>query len=122
MKSAKPKYETIDAYIAAFPKDIQVILEKLRRVIREAAPGAEEAIAYAIPTFRLNGNLVHFAAFKDHISFFPTSTPIPAFKKELAPYKMSKGTIQFPIGRPIPFDLVKEIVKFRVRENAKKSG
>ena len=116
MTSARPKFKTIDEYIATFPESIQEILEKLRGVIKASAPGAEEAIAYGIPTFRLNGNLVHFAAFKDHISFFPTSSPIPAFKKELAPYLQSKGTIRFPLGKPIPFGLVKKIVKYRVAE------
>jgi len=120
MKPAPPKFKTIDEYIASFPKDVQEILEKLRGVIKGSAPGAEEAIAYGIPTFRLNGNLVHFAAFKDHISFFPTSSPIPVFRKELAPYKQSKGTIQFPLGKPIPFGLVKKIVKFRVAEMGRK--
>ncbi len=91
-----------------------------KRRPRVPPPGAEETIAYGIPTFRLNGNLVHFGAFKDHISFFPTSSPIPAFKKELAPYKQSKGTIQFPLGQPIPFGLVKKIVKFRVAEMGRK--
>ncbi len=118
MKRAAPKSNTIDAYIASFPEEVREKLEKLRRVIKESAPGVEEAIAYGIPTFKLNGNLVHFAAFKDHISFFPTSSPIPVFKKELAPYKLSKGTIQFPLGKAIPFGLVKKIVRFRVRENA----
>jgi uncharacterized protein YdhG (YjbR/CyaY superfamily) len=121
MTPASPKFKTIDEYIAAFPENIQEILEKLRAVIRQSAPGAEEAIAYGIPTFRLNGNLVHFAAFKDHISFFPTSSPIPVFEKELAPYKQSKGTIRFPHGKPIPFGLVKKIVKFRVAEITKKA-
>lgn len=116
MKPAPPKFKTIDEYIAAFPEEVRELLEKLRRVIRASAPGAEEAISYGIPTFKLNGNLVHFAAFKDHISFFPTSSPIPVFKKELAPYKLSKGTVQFPIGKPIPFGLVKKIVRFRVAE------
>ena len=117
MKASRPTYKSIDEYIAAFPEDVRKKLEKLRKVIQSSAPRAEEAIAYGIPTFRLNGNLVHFAAFKDHISLFPSSSPIPVFKKELASFKVSKGTIQFPLDRPIPFDLVKRIVKFRVREN-----
>ncbi len=117
MKASRPKVETIDGYIASFPEDVQEKLEKLRKVIKASAPRAEEAIAYGIPTLRLHGNLVHFAAFKDHLSLFPGSSPIPVFKKELAPYKRSKGTIQFPLDRPIPFGLVKKIVRFRVREN-----
>jgi len=120
MKRDDPKFKTIDEYIATFPENIREILQKLRGVIRQSAPGAEEAISYGIPTFKLNGNLVHFAAFKDHISFFPTSSPIPAFKKELTPYIQSKGTIRFPLGKPIPFGLVKKIVKYRVAEMGRK--
>jgi uncharacterized protein YdhG (YjbR/CyaY superfamily) len=120
MKKSRARFETTDAYIATFPKDVQEILEKLRRVIKESAPRAEEAIRYGIPTFRLNGNLVHFAAYKNHVGFYPTSSPIPVFKKELSSYKQGRGTIQFPIDKPIPFGLVKKIVKFRVKENSKK--
>jgi len=120
MAMPRPKFTTMDEYIVSFPKDVQAILENMRRVIREAAPQAEEAISYGIPTFKLNGNLVHFAAFKNHIGFFPTSTPIVAFKKELSSYKQSKGTVRFPLDQPIPFDLVKKIVKFRVKENRDK--
>jgi len=115
MKDRPP--QTIDQYIAAFPPDVQALLNKLRRVIREAAPKAEEAMAYGIPTFKLNGNLVHFAAFKNHIGFFPTPSSIATFKKELSAYKLSKGTVRLPLDRPIPFGLVKKIVKFRVKEN-----
>ena len=116
----KGQFKTIDGYIKTFPKDIQSILEKMRQTIRNAAPEAEEAISYQIPTFKLNGNLVHFAAFKKHIGFYPTSSGIEAFKKELAPYKGAKGSVQFPIDKQIPFDLVKKIVIFRVKENLKK--
>ena len=115
MSKSKPK--TIDEYIAMFPKDVQKILENLRQVIRETAPTADETIDYGIPTFKLNGNLVHFAAFKNHIGFYPTPSGIEAFKKELSHYKQSKGTVQFPLDKPIPFDLVKKIVEFRVKEN-----
>ncbi len=108
---------TIDEYIAAFPTDVPAILKRLRSTIRECAPEAEETISYRIPTFRLNGNLVHFAAFKDHIGFFPTSSPREAFKKELSKYKGGKGTIQFPLSEPIPYSLVRKITKFRVKEN-----
>jgi uncharacterized protein YdhG (YjbR/CyaY superfamily) len=121
VKASRPKFETIDGYIASFPEDVREKLEKLRKVIKASAPRAEEAIAYGIPTFRLHGNLVHFAAFKDHLSLFPGSSPIPVFKKELAPYKQSKGTIQFPLDRPVPFGLVKKIVRFRVRENLERA-
>jgi len=120
MAMPRPKFTTMDEYIASFPKDVQAILENMRRVIREAAPQAEEAISYGIPTFKLNGNLVHFAAFKNHIGFFPTPSAIVAFKKELSSYKQSTGTVQFPIDQPIPLDLVKKIVKSRVKENRDK--
>ena len=109
--------ESIDEYISTFPGNVQNTLERLRQTIRECAPRAEEAISYQIPTFKLNGNLVHFAAFKDHISFFPTSSGREAFKKELSMYKGGKGTVQFPMDKPIPYDLVRKIVKYRVKEN-----
>jgi uncharacterized protein YdhG (YjbR/CyaY superfamily) len=115
MKAAK----TIDEYVSMFPDDIQEILEKMRQIVRASAPKAEETISYQIPTFKLNGNLVHFAAYKDHISFFPTSSAREAFRKELSKYKGGRGTIQFPLDEPIPFDLVRKIVKFRVKENTK---
>jgi len=116
----RKQYRTIDAYIRTFPIEVQAILEKMRQTIRKAAPDAEEAISYQIPTFKLNGNLVHFAAFKKHIGFYPTSTGIEAFRKELAPYKWAKGSVQFPLEKPIPYDLVERIVAFRVGENLKK--
>jgi uncharacterized protein YdhG (YjbR/CyaY superfamily) len=115
-------FKTIDEYIALFPKDVQNILKALRKAIRDVAPQAEEAISYQIPTYKLNGNLVHFAAFKDHISFFPTSLGVEAFKEKLKSYKTSKGTIRFPLDEPIPFDLIKEIVRFRVKENLSKNN
>ncbi|MCZ7383120.1 MAG: DUF1801 domain-containing protein [Candidatus Methanoperedens sp.] len=117
MATPKKQYKTIDEYIAMFPRNIQDILGKLRQVIKESAPEAEETINYGIPTFKLNGNLVHFAAFKNHIGFYPTPSAIVAFKKELSPYKQAKGSVQFPIDKPIPFDIVKKIVKFRIKEN-----
>jgi uncharacterized protein YdhG (YjbR/CyaY superfamily) len=107
----------IDEYIAGFPQDVQVILEKVRQTIREAAPDAEETISYRIPTFTLKGNLVHFAAFKKHIGFYPSSTGIERFKQELSVYEGGKGSVQFPLGKPVPFDLIGKIVKFRVAEN-----
>ncbi|MHB2035218.1 MAG: iron chaperone [Nitrososphaerales archaeon] len=109
--------ETIDEYIASFPKNVQSILQKMRQTIQKAAPEAEETISYQIPTFKLNGNLVHFAAFKDHISFFPTSSARGAFKKELSKYKGGKGTVQFPMGEQVPYDLMKKIVIFRRKQN-----
>jgi uncharacterized protein YdhG (YjbR/CyaY superfamily) len=114
------QFKTIDEYIAACPENVRPILEAMRRAIRQAAPQAEETISYAIPTFKLNGNLVHFAAFKNHIGFFPTPSAIVAFRKELAPYQQAKGSVQFPIAQPIPLGLVKKIVKFRVKQNLAK--
>ena len=120
VKGPKKGYSTIDEYIATFTKDIQGILKALRQAIRESAPKAEETISYQMPAFRLNGILVYFAAFRDHISFFPTSSGVAAFKKELSQYEISKGTIRFPLDKPIPLELVKEIVKYRVKENMSK--
>jgi len=113
----KLDYSTIDEYIRTFPKAVQATLEKLRRTIKKAAPGAEEAIRYGIPTFRLNGNLVHFAAFKSHFGFFPGATGVEVFKKELSPYETSKGTVRFPSDKPLPLSLITRIVKYRVKEN-----
>jgi len=115
--SQRRRFNTIDEYIGTFPKGIQDVLQELRQAVRKAAPEAEEAISYQIPTFRLNGNLVHFAAFKNHIGFFPTSSGIRAFKKELSGYELSKGTVRFPLDKPLPLSLVSRIVKFRVKEN-----
>ncbi len=112
----KRNYASIEEYISAFPADVQDILRKLREVIKQSAPTALETIGYGIPTFKLNGNLVHFGAFKKHIGFFPTPSAINAFKQDLAPYKVSRGTVQFPLNKPIPYELVKRIVKFRVDE------
>ena len=109
--------KNIDEYIAAFPPDIRKRLEEMRATIRKAAPDAEEAISYAIPTFRLNGNLVHFAAFKNHIGFYPAPRGIEAFKKELSVYEGGKGTVQFPLDKPLPLPLIAKIVKFRVKDN-----
>jgi uncharacterized protein YdhG (YjbR/CyaY superfamily) len=117
MTTATSTPKDIDAYIASYPKDIQEILEKVRMTIRENAPGADEKISYGIPTFYLNGNLVHFAAYKRHIGFYPTSSGIEKFKKELSVYKGAKGSVQFPLDKPIPYDLISEIVRFRVKEN-----
>jgi uncharacterized protein YdhG (YjbR/CyaY superfamily) len=112
------RFETIDEYIQTFPKDTQKILEQVRQTIKEAAPDAEEAISYQIPTFKLNGNLVHFAAFKNHIGFYPAPSGQKAFEKELSVYKSGKGSIQFPIHKPMPLALIKKIVKYRVKENS----
>jgi len=120
MATSNKQYKTMDEYIVQFPKNVRDVLEELRQVIKEVAPNAEETIDYGIPTFKFNGNLVHFAAFKNHIGFYPTPSGIEAFKKELTTFKQSKGTVQFPLDKPIPFDLVKRIVKFRVKANASK--
>jgi len=114
------KYDDIDTYIASFPPEIRKELEKIRIVIKKAAPEAMEAISYGMPTFKLKGNLVHFAAFTNHIGFFPTPKPIEVFSKELAEYVTSKGTIRFPLNKQIPYDLIAAIVKFRVEETVKK--
>ncbi len=111
------KYSSTNEYIENFPPEIQEKLNKIRRVIKETVPSqTQEKISYGIPTFYLNGNLVHFAAFKDHISFFPTSSGVAKFKKELSRYKITKGTIQFPLSEDLPIALIKKIVKFRVEE------
>jgi uncharacterized protein YdhG (YjbR/CyaY superfamily) len=116
MSPVMKQVNSIDEYISSYPKNIQVLLEKMRQTIKKAAPGAEEAIRYGIPTFRLNGNLVHFGGFKNHIGFYPTPAGISAFEKELASYEKSKGAIKFPLDQPIPFDLVTKIVQLRVKE------
>ena len=111
--------KNIDEYIAAFPKEIQAMLEQIRATISKVAPTAEEAIKYAIPTFVLNGrNLVHFAAFKNHIGFYPTPTGIESFQKELSKYKQGKGSVQFPLDEPMPLALITKIVKFNMVRNA----
>ena len=117
--SAKPP-TTIDEYIDQFPEDVKGILNELRQTIREAAPEAQETINYQMPTFTLNGNLVHFAAFKNHIGFYPTPTGIEAFKEELSVYKGAKGSVQFPIDQPLPWSLIRRIVEYRVKENSER--
>jgi uncharacterized protein YdhG (YjbR/CyaY superfamily) len=112
--------KNINEYIAGFPQEIQKILEEVRATIKKAAPDAREKINYGIPTFTLNGNLVHFAAFKNHIGFYPTPSGIEAFRKELSSYEGAKGSVKFPIDEPIPLDLITKIVKFRVKENTEK--
>jgi len=117
MKTDQTSPRNIDEYIAGFPKDVQEILQKIRMTIRKAAPESEEAIKYQMPTFTLKGNLVHFAAFKKHIGFYPVPTGIAEFKNELSVYEGGKGSVRFPLDQPIPFDLISKIVKFRVKEN-----
>jgi uncharacterized protein YdhG (YjbR/CyaY superfamily) len=122
MKSERTSPQDIDDYIAGFPADVQAILEKIRATIREAAPDATEAISYQMPTFKLEGNLVHFAAYKKHIGFYPTPSGIEAFKAELSQYKGAKGSVQFPLDQPIPYDLIRRITEFRVKENVAKAA
>jgi uncharacterized protein YdhG (YjbR/CyaY superfamily) len=117
MRTDQAAPKNIDEYIAGFPHDVQEILEKIRMTIRKAAPDAEETINYQIPTFTLKGNLVHFAAFKKHIGFYPTPTGIEKFKNELSVYEGAKGSVKFPLDKPIPFALISKITKFRVKEN-----
>jgi uncharacterized protein YdhG (YjbR/CyaY superfamily) len=121
MESSKIAFTTIDEYIATFPIEIQAILQEVRATINTAAPQAEERISYQMPTFALNGNLVHFAAFKHHIGFYPTPSGISAFAAELSSYESAKGSVRFPLDRPIPYDLIRKIVLFRVEENSSKS-
>jgi uncharacterized protein YdhG (YjbR/CyaY superfamily) len=121
MEENKSKFISIDDYILQFPPEVQEILKTLRKVIRESAPDATEKISYQMPTFTLHGNLVHFAAYKKHIGFYPTSSGIAAFQQELSEYKGAKGSVQFPLDMPIPYELISKIVKFRVAENIKKA-
>ena len=121
MKTDSKVSNTIDEYITGFPEDIQEKLEALRATIRKAAPNAEETISYGMPTFFLKGNLVHFAAFKNHIGFYPAPSGIEAFNEELSLYKTSKGAAQFPIDKPLPLGLVSKIVKYRVKQNLDKA-
>lgn len=114
------KPENFDQYIAAFPPETQKLLVQLRDTIRKEAPDAEEVISYGMPLFKQNGRLIYFAAHKNHIGFYPMITAIEAFKDKLSDYKWAKGTIQFPLGKPLPVELITQIVKFRVSENAEK--
>jgi uncharacterized protein YdhG (YjbR/CyaY superfamily) len=117
MATSKKGFKTIDEYIAKFPVNVQSILEELRRAIRESAPEAEETISYQMPAFKLNGIVVWLAAYKNHIGFYPKTSAIEEFKPELSDYEVSKGTIRFPLDKQIPLDLVKKIVRYRVKEN-----
>lgn len=122
MSTNKTTPRTIDEYIAIFPKEVQEILGELRATIQEAAPEAKETISYQMPTFRQNGILVHFAAFKNHIGFYPTPSGIENFKSELSGYESAKGSVKFPIDQPLPLDTITKIVKFRVQENLEKAA
>lgn len=120
MLSSKENFKTIDDYIKTFPKDVQKKLESIRQTIKKSAPGAEEMISYQIPTFKFNGPLIYFAGFKNHVSVYPAPRSVPEFNKELSAYKGGKGTIQFPLDKPIPLSLIKKIVKYRLKENLEK--
>lgn len=122
MENHKEGYSTIDGYIATFPEEIQAILQAVRATIKAAAPGAVELISYQMPAFALHGNLVYFAARKDYIGFYPTSSGIEAFKDELSKYEGSKGAVRFPINQPMPVELISKIVQFRVSENLKNAS
>jgi len=122
MLNKRKRVDTIDEYIAAQPKKVQVLLKEIRTAIKLSAPEAKEVISYQMPAFRLNGNLVYFAAFKNHIGFYPTSSAIGAFQKELSRFETSKGTIRFPLDKPLPIALVKRIVEFRVKEQTEKAN
>lgn len=119
MENAKKKFTSIDEYIRSFPEQIQQKLQEIRKAIMDAAPEATEKISYQMPTYYLNGNLVHFAAYAKHIGFYPAPTGIEAFKTDLSKYRNSKGSVQFPLDVPLPLDLIRKIVKFRVEENKK---
>ncbi|MHB8061138.1 MAG: iron chaperone [Ruminiclostridium sp.] len=121
MEGNKITCASIDEYISKFPPEIQEKLKTLRKVIKESAPDAEEKISYQMPTFVLHGNLVHFAAFKNHIGFYPTPSAIEEFRHELSEYKGAKGSIRFPLEKPLPYELISKIVKLRVTENIKKA-
>jgi uncharacterized protein YdhG (YjbR/CyaY superfamily) len=120
MENEKQEYRSIDEYIRSFPEHVQKKLAELRNVIKELAPEASEKISYQMPTFFLNGNLVHFAGHSKHIGFYPTPSGIEAFQSELSKYKYAKGSVQFPMEEPLPVELIKKIVRFRVEENIKK--
>ena len=121
MEKSKNTYNSIDEYIGQFPPEIQEILENFRKVIKEAASEAKEKISYQMPTFYLHGNLVHFAAHANHIGFYPGASGIEAFQDRISEYKWAKGSVQFPLNKPVPYALISEIVKFRVAENIKQA-
>ncbi len=116
MKATSTKFKTVDEYISTFPASTQKILKDVRKTIHAAAPQAEDVISYNMPAIKLKGILVYYAAYEKHIGFYPTASPIEVFKDQLSDYKFSKGAIQFPIDKPMPFDLITRIVKFRMKE------
>lgn len=120
MQRYKKQIETVDDYIKSFPRDVAIKLESIREAVRKSAPKAQETISYYMPAFKLHGMLLYFAAFSRHIGFYPLTSAIKEFRKELSNYRTAKGSIQFPLNRPVPLPLIKKIVKFRVKENIKK--
>ena len=122
MENNKVQFSSIDEYIATFPAEIQQLLQAIRATIRAAAPAATEKISYQMPTFAQQGNLIHFAAFKNHIGMYPAPSGIEAFQEELAPYAGAKGSIRLPLDQPIPHELISKIVRFRVNENLAKAA
>lgn len=116
----KTTFESVDDYISIQTKEVQKRLESIRKTIKETAPEAEECVSYQMPAYKLNGPLVYFAAYKNHIGFYPTGSGIKAFQKEIESYKNSKGAVQFPLDQPIPHDLIRKMVVFKVNENSKK--
>jgi len=122
MSQARLIFKDIDSYIGSFPPEVQELLNQLRSAIRKAAPEAEETINYSIPTYKLNGNLVHFAGYKNHIGFYPAPSGIEAFKDELAAYGGAKGSVKLPVDKPLPLELITRIVRFRVEENLENPG
>jgi len=114
------KFDTVDDYIRSFPHKVRIILEQIRDIVKKAAPDVEERIAYGMPTYKMKRNLVHFAAFRGHIGLYPTPSATKTFTNELEPYESGKGSIRFPLDKPIPYDLIKRIVEFRVEEETKR--
>ena len=121
MKSNESDSREVDKFIVKYPSDVQQILQKIRGIIREVAPEAKETINYGIPTFTLNGNLVHYSALTSHIGFYPTPSGIEKFKKELSKYEGAKGSVKFPLDQPIPYELIRKITEFRVKEQRAKA-
>jgi len=122
MDAKKSAFTSIDDYIATFPPPTQVILQQIRAALRQALPDATEKISYQMPTFYLNGNVVHFAAWKDHIGFYPAPNGLAQFEPELAAYNRSKGSVHFPLDQPLPIDLIQRIARFRAEENRQKAA
>lgn len=122
METTSKKFKTVDEYLSAFPQNVKDILAELRKTIKQAAPHAEELISYNMPALKLNGILVYYAAYNKHIGFYPTASGIEVFKKELSGYKFAKGSIQFPLDKPLPLELIIKIVKFRVAKNLEKTN